>query len=343
MSIIRMGCVAMVMAALVSSVWAQSDLDPAFRVINVAGDCKISLPGAKDFVAAEESKAYPYGSHIRTGARSSLVAVISEGNTVRVLANADVVFNHNTEDVKIKNIRLNDGEVEVDLKSTFHEGGNRLNVETATAICGAVGTQFNVGSRMVEDMRVVIARVVRGIIRVHGENFEVLEMDAEDIFSVTSPADQSYLRMKTMQGKFNVSFKDENMEDKHVETAKGTVLKVWQRFVPESNQRIIHVQLMGEDGVQIEEFIFTYGGGVAPGFGEGRGAQPQWDDEEKKPGWRDGRRPGQRGNPLPPDHILDGFVERTLNEENVEFDQQQPVDPLPPRPLPPTPTPAGRR
>ncbi len=345
MSIIRMGCVAMVLAALVSSVWAQSDLDPAFRVVNVTGDCKISLPGANDFVEAVESKAYPYGSHIRTGARSSLVAIISEGNTVRVLANADVVFNHNTDDIKIKNIRLNDGEVEVDLKSTFSEGGNRLNVETATAICGAVGTKFNVGSRIVEDMRVVIMRVIRGIIRVHGENFEVLEMDADDVFSVLSPADQSYLRMKTMKGKLNVTFKDEKMEDKNVETTEGMVLKVWQRFVPESNQRIIHVQLLAPDGTQAGEFIFTYGGGVAPEFGKDRGANPPWNEEDKKPRWRDGkppRRDGEPGNPLPPDHILNDIVDlvdRTLNEENIEFEQQQQQ----PRPQPPTPTPAGRR
>ena len=327
---IRIGLGFVLMAALVTMAAAQETLDPVFQASGVNGDCRISLPGQDEFLPVEESKAYPYGSHIRTGSRSSLVLTISEGNEVRVLANADLVFNEDSSNVKIKNVQLNDGEVEVELNKAFHDGGNALNVETATAICGAIGSHFRVASRMEQNLRIAIFRVIKGLIRVYGENFEVAEMKADDWLSLLSPSDRSFLRLKTMKGAFNIKVKDQDMNDKNLATKEGTVLKIWQRVIPESNQRIITFVLTSPDGEMLETITVTFNADQKARFGG-----VDWIDKLPP----DGEKGRKRDNPIPPEDVLDLIIQAVLDDINVEFHRNRP--PRPPRPQ--TPTEVGKR
>lgn len=323
---IRLGLATLLTAALATMASAQDILDPAFRVIRVTGDCQVGIPGQDGLQPAEESKAYPYGSTIRTGARSSLVAVLSEGNVVRILANADLVMDESSSDSKVKNVRLTEGEVEVELNSAFHKGGNKLNVETATAICGAVGTHFRVASRLEQDLRIVIIRVIEGIVNAYGDNFEVLTLDANDWLSLLSPGDRSFLRLSNMKGEFDIRIKDQDMNDKDIPTKEGNVLKIWQRLVPETNERVITAQITSPDGTIIEEVVVTIGGEQAP-------------DPDRAGPWTDDKIPTgeETGNPLPPEDFIKDLIDRLLNEENVEFI----IETRPP--AAPTPTPAGKR
>jgi len=251
--------------------------EPLFRVIRVTGECMLQRPGESEAIAAEESKAYPYGTNVRTGMRSSLVIVLSEGNICRVLANADVVMAEGVTDKKLKIIRLNEGEVEVELEEGFSADGTALNVETATAICGAIGCKFRVASKQEADLRIIILRVIQGTIRVHGENFDATTLDQDDWLSLLSPPDRSFLRLKTMKGKFPITIKDEDLQDKEVPTEEGTVLKLWQRKVPGTDQHVVVAELTGPDGQLIESVTVTYGEGETSGFGgNNHGETPPW-------------------------------------------------------------------
>jgi len=326
MKSIRLGLVTLLTVAVGYMANAQGNLDPAFRVIKVNGDCQVGIAGTDGFVPAEESKAYPYGSTIRTGGRSSLVVVLSEGNVVRVLANADLVMDENARDSKIKTVRLHDGEIEVELNKAFHRGGNKLNVETATAICGAVGTHFRVASREEQDLRIVIIRVIQGVINVYGENFEVAELDTSDWLSLLSPGDRSFLRLKNMQGEFDIRIKDQDMNDKNLPTQKGNVMKIWQRSVPGTNERVITAQLTDPTGTIIEEVTVTIGGDQPPPF---VGDLPIPGQDEPIPPIED------RENPLPPESVMNDIVDRQPDEDNIEHGRTTP--------RPPSPTPVGRR
>ena len=129
------------------STTAFAGFEPLFRVIKVTGECSLKRPKEREFSPAPESKAYPYGTKVRTGMQSSLVVIFSEGNICRVLANTHLTMSEGAGNKKLKVVRLNEGEVEVELKEDFHSDGNALNVETSTAICGAIGCKFNVASK----------------------------------------------------------------------------------------------------------------------------------------------------------------------------------------------------
>ena len=243
-----------------------ADFEPLFQAIDITGDCSLQRPTEDSFSPAEDSKAYPYGTKIITGESSSLTILFSEGNFCRILADANVNVDEDKKNAKLKIIRINSGEVEIELKEDFHKNGFGLNVETATATCSAIGCKFRVASKAEDDLQVIIVRVVEGMVRVFGENFEVATLDANDWISLLSPSDRSFLRMKTMKGKFDVTIKDADMNDKKILTEEGVVLKIWQRLVPETAQRVVTVVLTAPDGTLIETFTVTYGKDEKPPF-----------------------------------------------------------------------------
>ena len=255
---------------------AFAGFEPLFRVIKVTGECSLKRPKEGDFAAAVEAKAYPYGTKIRTGMRSSLVVVFSEGNVCRVLANADLTMSQGTSNKKLKIIRLNEGTVEVDLKEDFHSDGNALNVETATAICGAIGCKFSVKSMTEDALRLILISCFEGKIRVNGDNFSAAELDEGDWLSLLTPPDLSFLRLKTERGEFEITIKDENHEDKNVPTEKGTVLKIWQREVPGTGQIVIVAEVTGPDGKLISTDTVTLDARTKP-------TQPPQGRQEREP------------------------------------------------------------
>lgn len=344
--------VAFAMMAL-SAAAQNAILPPVFRITDMMGECMVKTPTANSFEPAELMRTYPYGTAIRTGVRSSVVLTISEGNTIRLLANTDIVFNESATDSRIKNVKLNDGEVEADLEANFHQNGNALNVETATAICGAVGTRFRVASRREQDLRVVVVRVLAGIVRVYGENFQIAELGAEEWVSLLAPPDQSFLRLKNLQGNYDVTVKDEDGNDKQIPTEPESVLKIWQRTVPETGERVVTLTFNDPMGQMVESITVTFAPGEFAEFARRvQGEDDPWAIlEDDRAGQMDRDRdedPGERDNPEPPDEDLIIFIDRQIDEENIEINRNIPEPPTPSTPTPtppstPSPTPVGRR
>ncbi len=316
---------------------AMAEFQPLFQVIKITGECNIQRPDDAQFSPAEESKAYPYGTKIKTGMRSSLVIVFSEGNVCRVLANADIKMDEGITNKKLKIIRLNDGEVEVELKEDFHKDGNALNVETASAICGAIGCKFRVASKMEDNLQIIIVRVIEGLIKLQGEDFSIAELDQDDWISLLSPPDKSFLRLKTMKGEFKIVISDENHQPKDVPTEEGTVLKIWQKKVPGTNQRVVTAVLTAPDGQMIETVTVTYTEGDASSI-------KIIDDEDK-----DWKNEGDQGENQDNDQDKDLDKDKDNPDYDPDFDPEDP-DPDPGQDeepgdddLPDTPTEVGKR
>lgn len=120
--------------------------DKEFKVAKVLGPCTVLLPGASEGQPAKEGGVYPYGTTIMTGRKASLVVVLSEGNEVRVLAETAFKADQNANDAADKTIRLKEGRIQVKLDPKFHET-NKFTVETPSAVCGAIGCEFEVQSQ----------------------------------------------------------------------------------------------------------------------------------------------------------------------------------------------------
>lgn len=222
--------------------------DPLFRVVQIEGTCSIQQPGAAELAAAVEGKAYPYGSRLRTGRNSSAIIRFSQGNDCRVLARADLQITKDTSDPKLKIIKLDTGKIEITLDDDFEQSGDGLNVETASAICGAIGCEFSVDARTVHDLKVVVVLIKDGTIRVFGPHFKIPIIGKDQGVTVSSPRDMSFTRIKNVKGTYDIEIIGSDGEPKTVETQAGTVIKIWRRKSDDGKLLIVSILIAGRGG-----------------------------------------------------------------------------------------------
>lgn len=109
-----------------------------FTATAVTGTCEVQQGDA--FIAITLNQEYPFGTVVRTGRNSFADLKFSENNTFRLLARTQIAINQNTSNPKLKVLKLETGSIE--LKLDDYPKDHKLQVETPTAVCGAVGTRF---------------------------------------------------------------------------------------------------------------------------------------------------------------------------------------------------------
>ncbi len=331
---------------LVAAVAVQAErLEPVLRAHEVTGDVTVRRAGADRFEDIQEGRTYPYGSRFRAAAESSVRLAMSEESSVRVLANTEILFAEGSRDASVKTVHLSRGEVEARLGPNFMEGGNVLYVEAANIVSQARGSRYRVAARYDDDLHIVIVRVLEGVIRVLGENFEISELGEEQWVSILSPPDESFLRLKNMRGEYEITVIDEDHSPRIIATEEGSVVKIWQRLVVETGERVVTAVFSDPDGREIETIGVIYDAGVfAPFLEDLRDEDDEfpWDRLADDPE-RERPAPPERDNPMPPDDFMDELVERSLESLMPGFGRTPPP-PDPPRPpVRPTPTPRGRQ
>jgi hypothetical protein len=116
-----------------------------FTVLKISGkkDCKFK-DGVK-YTKLTAGQVLPFGTTVKTGRKSTITLQFSIGNTFIMMPKTTITVQQDTTNKKLKqiNIKLNEGFVKVELDDFK---GHKLQVETPTAVCGAVGTHFVVGT-----------------------------------------------------------------------------------------------------------------------------------------------------------------------------------------------------
>lgn len=124
---------------LVAAATAMAQDVTGFKAINLQGDARVLTPEGK-MVPVELNREYAFGTQMQTGRNSFLDLELSPGNTFRLLARTRLTVTQDVNNPKLKRLKLDAGTV--DLKLDNYPAGHKLQVETPTAVCGAVGTRF---------------------------------------------------------------------------------------------------------------------------------------------------------------------------------------------------------
>lgn len=229
-----------------------------FRIMQISGECEVMPAGASAFITAEEGKAYAYGSTVKTGRKSSALIQLSEGNTCRVLAKAELSVSDGAMDPKLKTIKLSEGKIEVSLEKNLKEQfGNSLNVETATAVCGAIGTVFSAEAAREQDINVVVFIISEGSTTIGGMNFNIGSAAAGVGLSISGDDSGSFTRIKCLKGAFDIEYKDSQGQPKIVSTQANSIIKIWRRRAKAGNLIIITVIVTEPDGTTLPADVFT--------------------------------------------------------------------------------------
>ncbi len=247
----RMSWISCILAAFlgftaVNSLYAAA-FEQAFKLTKINGECNVMTPDAKVFAAAAEGKAYPYGSKIATGRKSSVIVEFSSGNICRVLASSVLVITEDAKDAKAKSIKLEEGRITVELEEKFHEN-NSLNVETAAAICGAIGCKFTVSSTTENDLKVVVVTCDDGKLRIFGPDFEIPLMEKDDAISISKAIEKDFVRIKNIKGSFNTNLKNSQGEPVTFDLKLGYSIKIYREVSPSGNNMLVYVLILTPEG-----------------------------------------------------------------------------------------------
>ena len=109
-----------------------------FNAIDAVGECKILEDALYEDIVI--GAAYNFGKTVKTGRNSYLDLQLLKGNTFRLLARTTLVVTEDARNPKLKILKLDQGTV--NLKLDNFPADHKLDVETPSAICGAVGTRF---------------------------------------------------------------------------------------------------------------------------------------------------------------------------------------------------------
>jgi hypothetical protein len=227
--------------------------DHVLGVKDATGEALVQTPSSDQFVPAEKGQSYPWGSRFKTGKDSSIQIEFSEGNGIRVMA--DALAEVNQKD-KLTRVTVEQGVVQVVLEESFHRK-RRLEVQTPVTVCAPTGSAFTAGVNRQADMLVVFLDVTDGTLKVAGNNipgvnFNIPSMKAGDQLSVALSGGGDLLRIKNHAGEYAVAVPGPDGKEALVTLSKDQSIRVAiAKAEDQADTYIRTISLIGEDGATI--------------------------------------------------------------------------------------------
>jgi len=227
-----------------------------FQVTAFEAKCEMQPPdgGMQD---AERNRAYPYGTRVRTDRRGACTVKLSELNTLEISAETSVVLVEDPEDASRKTAVLETGNLVCSLEEGYQEA-NRLFVQTPVAVAEIL-TGGTLTADVMADVDVDVAHITcnTAAAAVAGPNFALSKLDEGDVATIETAKDDSYTRIETAEGAFDVDVKDAQGNPKVVSTEKGSVVKIWRRPSETGKMLIVTILISGPNGDIVEASTYT--------------------------------------------------------------------------------------
>lgn len=219
--------------------------DAQFKLLKVENECQVKMAGDSAFKPAQIGATYPYGTTLKTGRKSSAVISFSDGNECRILARTVLTVNEDTKDRKLKTLKLAQGKAEVSLQPDFHKN-NALQVETPTAICGAVECHFTVQVLTELGQIKSFFESIKGIIRLDHELFNVPVIGTGAMLMVSATPDMSEITIRIMAGELTVNVKNGDVT-REFKLPKESLIKIRRVPIDKDTEAVV-VTIITPDG-----------------------------------------------------------------------------------------------
>ncbi len=214
-----------------------------FSIQKVKGDsCEIKSSGkSASWVAAKDHDIHKTGSRGRTGDDSSFVVSFDEENSFRLLADTEVVISATARSSgyqKVVNLSMSQGKVEIDLKA--FPKNYQFKVQTPTAVCGAIGTSFDVSA---DSDQKNMFKCKNGTIfarSLEDRSFDAAQIHpGQSLTAIVKPGkENSYTKLETSGGTIPVSI---GSDDHSYDIQRGSVVQLAQEHTEKVNQVAIKV------------------------------------------------------------------------------------------------------
>ena len=232
--------------------------EPLFQVLDVKGECVIRRPDADSSEPAEPGASYPYGSTLRTGAESGASIAFSEGNTCQINGNVIASFMQNPDDKTRKAIHLYRGKTDLTLEDNFTEH-NAMEVLTQCCFFNcAEGGSTSFDAKEEGEVKVVVAKCFSGAIEGDGPNFSLPRLGDNAAVTIVCSADQGFIRLRGLEGEFEVEVDDEDGGARAITITKDSVVKIVRsQSEVDPNVLIVSILELDNEGELISASSFS--------------------------------------------------------------------------------------
>jgi len=244
--------------------------EPLARLGKIQGKCQVMAPGQNAYVAAEEGRAYPYGTQIMTPEDGSLVIIFGLNNECAVGAGVRLKLGERRDDKTRKVIYLEQGRIDIALAEAY-ETINGLDVVTHCAVttCLKGGKSF-VEAKTDQDLHTQLIGSEDTDLRIKGPQFDIPLLHKEQWVSISCATDRRFIRIKDIKGDITATTQGPEGKPQEIAMQPGTTIKILQKNSDVPGEVVVAVLVVLPDGTPDDKQSVTYttqgeGPGETPG------------------------------------------------------------------------------
>lgn len=231
--------------------------EPLVRVVNIQGACEVSNPDLGKYTPAQNNKAYPLGTVIRTGPGGSATLCFSAQESVQLLEKSEASFSVAEQNPAGRVLRLISGKIKTTFRDNLPEGS--FCIVTPNATCKNVAGRGEFSLTLAATLETFQAATITGIAQVDGAQFRIPALRAANTINIQTAADRSLSRLTSVSGDFNVVL--ENGSDTPVSYGMSpkAVIKIWRENAPVGGRPVISTLVMSPTGKATHRFAYAEG------------------------------------------------------------------------------------
>jgi len=227
------------------------------RLVNIQGSCEVNNPDTKQFVPAQNNKAYPLGTVVRTGAGSSVSLLFSAQESVQILEKTETSFAAAVSNANARVIRLVSGKIKTNFRDNLPEGS--FCIETANTVCKNVAGRADFSLSTEANYESFQVATITGVSLIQGPQFRIPALRAANTINIQTALDRSLTRLTSVSGDFSIQL--ENGTDTPVAYGMSpkAVVKIWREKAAVGGRLIISTLVVSPTGKAHHRFAYADG------------------------------------------------------------------------------------
>jgi len=249
------------LAAIGAVVWATTlpaqSFDPLFRVSNIKGACQVKRPEATAFEPAENGKAYPFGTAVRTTRDSQALILLSADDTVQMQALSDVTVLAPAGTDAGRVVRLDGGKLQTFIREGLPE--KAVVIETPVAVCDTIVNRSDIVLGREKDGLHLDVATSSGGVRIGGPQFSVPHLKAGTSVRIISTEDRSLTRITNTSGDYKIELDNGTETPVALGTTTHSTVRIWREHAAVGGKLVVSVFAAGPDGKGRANFAYVVG------------------------------------------------------------------------------------
>ncbi|MFT5239202.1 MAG: hypothetical protein ACI9OU_002171 [Candidatus Promineifilaceae bacterium] len=233
--------------------------DPAVQLSNIQGQVMVKLPGSGTYLAAEDGRAYPYGTIFQTAEGATAKVTLGDGTSCSLSAESTVKFYSESDTNNHIVMSFIAGRADITVAENFETSGGKLEVLWRGGYVLAVKAgEYTIETATESELRVLAITVKSGEGNLAGPDYTIETLPEGSGVSIAGNVNLTFLRLRCFSGEFGLTVLDETQTPRIVEMTEGRVIKILRKKSATAESIIVTVMEIDKDNNIVRADTYTY-------------------------------------------------------------------------------------